>query len=265
MEKQNKKAERLVFRNEIGEIAVNEKVVYSKMEDRVGYNVSNEIGKVSINDSIRWTRIFPMYIQYKEDKMLIEIWDCDNFGIILDNGITSNKIGNVLRYWKHTKEDVTYLTYEEAMDILDKKNKPEINFIVSYNNKGLMKSGNVNIKVKHEDSIRGTKEQNKSEDYVLEDDKQNNNGGASDWYSLPKNANTLQDLIEHRNMNGSVKDIFKACYRLGIKTEDELRDLNKMAYYSLREIGRITGRKDYVTIAKELMGSQAIKKDENDI
>ena len=59
-----------------------------------------------------------------------------------------------------------------------------------------------------------------------EDDKQNNNGGASDWYALPKNANTLQDLIEHRNMNGSVKDIFKACYRLGIKTEDELRDLN---------------------------------------
>ena len=98
-------------------------------------------------------------------------------------------------------------------------------------------------------------------DYGLKDDKQNNNGGASGWYSLPKNANTLQDLIEHRNMNGSVKDIFKACYRLGIKTEDELRDLNKMAYYSLREVGRISGRKDYITIAKELMGSQAVEKD----
>lgn len=88
-----------------------------------------------------------------------------------------------------------------------------------------------------------------------------NNGGSSDWYLLPENANTLQDLIEHRNMNGSVKDIFKACYRLGIKTEDELRDLNKMAYYSLREIGRITSRKDYITIAKELMGSQTTEKE----
>ena len=89
--------------------------------------------------------------------------------------------------------------------------------------------------------------------------KQQNNGGSSDWYSLPENAKTLQDLIEHRNMNGAVKDIFKACYRLGIKTEDELRDLNKTAYYALREIGRVSGRKDYITIAKELIGSQAIE------
>lgn len=91
--------------------------------------------------------------------------------------------------------------------------------------------------------------------------KQQNNGGSSDWYLLPDNAKTLQDLIEHRNMNGAVKDIFKACYRLGIKTEDELRDLNKTAYYALREIGRVSGRKDYITIAKELIGSQAIEKE----
>ena len=94
-----------------------------------------------------------------------------------------------------------------------------------------------------------------------ESSKQQNNGGSSDWYSLPDNAKTLQDLIEHRNMNGAVKDIFKACYRLGIKTEDELRDLNKTAYYALREIGRVSGRKDYITIAKELIGSQAIEKE----
>ena len=65
-------------------------------------------------------------------------------------------------------------------------------------------------------------------------------------------------------MNGSLKDIFKACYRSGIKTEDQLRDANKMAYYSLREVGRITGRKDYVTIAKELMGEQAIEYEQNE-
>ena len=95
---------------------------------------------------------------------------------------------------------------------------------------------------------------------LMQRDKQNN-GGSSDWYLLPDNAKTLQDLIEHRNMNGAVKDIFKACYRLGIKTEDELRDLNKTAYYALREIGRVSGRKDYITIAKELIGSQAIEKE----
>lgn len=116
---------------------------------------------------------------------------------------------------------------EQVLAELDAKEKQELS---GYNNKNLMQR-----------------------------DKQNN-GGSSDWYSLPANAKTLQDLIEHRNMNGAVKDIFKACYRLGIKTEDELRDLNKTAYYALREIGRVSGRKDYITIAKELIGSQAIEK-----
>lgn len=112
-------------------------------------------------------------------------------------------------------------------------------------------------------SIRGTMKSIGAKNYVLEDDLQSkqNNGGSSDWYLLPDNAKTLQDLIEHRNMNGAVKDMFKACYRLGIKTEDELRDLNKTAYYALREIGRVSGRKDYITIAKELIGSQAIEKE----
>ena len=112
-------------------------------------------------------------------------------------------------------------------------------------------------------SIRGTMKSIGVKNYVLEDDLQSkqNNGGSSDWYLLPDNAKTLQDLIEHRNMNGAVKDMFKACYRLGIKTEDELRDLNKTAYYALREIGRVSGRKDYITIAKELIGSQAIEKE----
>ena len=110
-------------------------------------------------------------------------------------------------------------------------------------------------------SILEFKQRIKSKGCNAEPTKQQNNGGSSDWYLLPDNAKTLQDLIEHRNMNGAVKDMFKACYRLGIKTEDELRDLNKTAYYALREIGRVSGRKDYITIAKELIGSQAIEKE----
>lgn len=237
MEKQNKKTKRFVYRNGINEIVVNGKVVYSPFEDRVDCDVNKEIEKVKLNDSLRWFKIFPIYIQYNNDKSLVEIWDFDKFGMLLDSGEGNFKTGYISNSWCHNKKTVTYLSYVEAMEILDKKAKNESN--VSYNNKGLMSRKNINTETEYQEV------------------KQNNNGGASDWYSLPKNANTLQDLIEYRNMNGSVKDIFKACYRLGIKTEDELRDLNKMAYYSLREIGRISNRKDYIQIARELIGSQS--------
>lgn len=93
--------------------------------------------------------------------------------------------------------------------------------------------------------------------YVI---KKPDGGGGQNHYDLPKGATQLQDLIEHRNMNGSVKDIFKACYRLGVKdgVSDEY-DLRKMAFYSLRELGRQLGRKDYLTLAKEIIGHQAIE------
>lgn len=177
-----------------------------------------------------WEVIKPKYYRYLDDNSVLEIW-YDSIGMLLSGSIK----GFIHNCWTDEKREE--ITYKEAMSILEKEQNKDL----SYNNKDLM---------------------SRIEDKLEE---KNNNGGASDWYSLPENANTLQDLIEHRNMNGSVKDIFKACYRLGIKTEDELRDANKMAYYSLREVGRITGRKDYVTIAKELMGSQAIEKDEKDI
>ncbi len=82
-------------------------------------------------------------------------------------------------------------------------------------------------------------------------------GGSTSYYDLPPNPSTLQDLIEHRNMNGSVKDVFKACYRLGQKDGmSDIDDVTKMAYYSLRELGRLKGTKDYVALAASIMGSQ---------
>ena len=80
-------------------------------------------------------------------------------------------------------------------------------------------------------------------------------GGGKNYYDLPPGAEQLLDLIEHRNMNGNVKDIFKACYRLGQKegTSEEY-DLRKMVLYSLRELGRVTGRKDYIDLAIEVAG-----------
>jgi len=63
-------------------------------------------------------------------------------------------------------------------------------------------------------------------------------GWSSDYYRLPERAKELQDLIEHRNMNFSVGNIFKACYRLGSKNSD-LYELYKILWFVIREIRRV--------------------------
>ena len=66
------------------------------------------------------------------------------------------------------------------------------------------------------------------------------NGWSSDYYKLPEGAKELQDLIEHKNMNFAVANIFKAAYRLGDKdgTTEEY-DLNKVIWFAQRELNRI--------------------------
>lgn len=65
------------------------------------------------------------------------------------------------------------------------------------------------------------------------------NGGSSKYYVLPEYAKELQDLIEYRNMNAAVSNIFKAAWRLGAKDGiDEFYDLNKVIWYAVREINR---------------------------
>jgi len=87
-----------------------------------------------------------------------------------------------------------------------------------------------------------------------------NTGGSSLWYELPEGATQLQDLIEYRNMNGNIKDIFKACYRMGYKegVSDEY-NLRKMVYYSLRDLGRLLNTKDYLRLTNEVIGDQTKK------
>ena len=235
-----------------------------------------------------WVEIEPKYYIDKSDDMIYEIWYYRT-GIILDRGLNIHiRNDEIATDWnieslKRIEKDFAMIKYrerllrEERLAELDAEEKQEIS---NYNNKNLMArtikdtaaaelepSFDEWIEQKNDliDAMKYNIENNKL--YIgvdfsnAEQIKQQNNGGSSDWYLIPDNAKTLQDLIEHRNMNGAVKDMFKACYRLGIKTEDELRDLNKTAYYALREIGRVTGRKDYITIAKELIGSQAIEKE----
>lgn len=274
--------ERVIKKDDFGDIACNNIIIFSTNKANIGRNISADI-------YTNWKVIKPEYYKYIDDNTIIEIW-YNGSGMILDNGLSNiNFKGYISKTF--TTEKRQEISYEEAMQILGRKSKKEANKCNEITNVatagldpyseiyyGLKEQKNNEQKFDYAKSIEETKRTIYNEvkvDYAKDDmvdemsytftlaksgAKQNNNGGASDWYSLPKDAKTLQDLIEHRNMNGSVKDIFKACYRLGIKTEDELRDLNKMAYYSLREIGRITGSKDYITIAKELMGSQADEK-----
>ena len=70
---------------------------------------------------------------------------------------------------------------------------------------------------------------------------QDGNGGSTpSQYALPEGATQLQDLIEYREMNGQIMNIFKACYRIGTKNDIEY-ELNKIIYFSDRELKRIKG------------------------
>ena len=67
-----------------------------------------------------------------------------------------------------------------------------------------------------------------------------NGGSTPSQYALPTDAKELQDLIEHREMNFAVGNIFKACYRLGTKDGVSAEyDLNKIIWFAERELTRI--------------------------
>lgn len=70
--------------------------------------------------------------------------------------------------------------------------------------------------------------------------KKSSDGWSTSYYELPKDATELQDLIEYKNMNFAVANIFKAAYRLGMKEgTDELYDLNKIIWFAEREKKRV--------------------------
>ena len=75
-------------------------------------------------------------------------------------------------------------------------------------------------------------------DYHLKDGPLN--GWSTNYYELPPGAEQLQDLIEYKNMNFAVANIFKAAYRLGEKGgTTELYDINKILWFALREQKRL--------------------------
>lgn len=70
-----------------------------------------------------------------------------------------------------------------------------------------------------------------------------NNGGDTDYYRLPETAkkpnSMIQDLIEYKEMNFAVGNMFKATYRLSSDDHDTVRDLHKIIWFANREINRI--------------------------
>lgn len=65
-------------------------------------------------------------------------------------------------------------------------------------------------------------------------------GSTPSQYGLPAGATDLQDLIEYRDMNFALGNIFKACYRRGTCSHsDELRDMRKVLWFAEREIRRL--------------------------
>lgn len=62
-------------------------------------------------------------------------------------------------------------------------------------------------------------------------------GSTPSQYALPEGAKELQDLIEYRQMNYALGNIFKACYRLGhCNHSDTMRDLRKIKWFVERLI-----------------------------
>jgi len=64
-------------------------------------------------------------------------------------------------------------------------------------------------------------------------------GSTPSQYAFPATAKELQDLIEYRNMNFAVGNIFKAAYRIDVKLDDGGEyDLRKIIWFAERELQR---------------------------
>lgn len=70
----------------------------------------------------------------------------------------------------------------------------------------------------------------------------NSNGGPTEYYDFPKGAITLNDLIEHQQMDFHRGNIFKACWRYGTKagTTKEY-DARKIIYSGARILMGLVG------------------------
>ncbi len=70
-------------------------------------------------------------------------------------------------------------------------------------------------------------------------------GDSTDYYTIPEWATELRHLIQHKNMNFDVGNIFKAAYRLGEKAGvDHEYDLIKIIFFAQSELERVRREKN---------------------
>jgi hypothetical protein len=70
--------------------------------------------------------------------------------------------------------------------------------------------------------------------------KEKSDGSTANYYTLPAEAEQLQDLISYKNMNAQIGEIFRACYRYGeVEHSEMLRDAKKIKFYAEAEIKRL--------------------------
>jgi hypothetical protein len=78
-------------------------------------------------------------------------------------------------------------------------------------------------------------------------------GLSTDYYKIPEGSKDLLDLIEHKEMNYSLAQIFKACYRLGHKQgNDDKYDLKKMLFFIVRLMRKAGIKVEAVVDGKEV-------------
>jgi hypothetical protein len=75
---------------------------------------------------------------------------------------------------------------------------------------------------------------------VFELDSSRSDGSTASYYDLPPGATTLNDLIQYRNMNHAIGELFCAAFRYGQASHsDRLRDAKKIKFYIEAEIKRL--------------------------
>ena len=83
-------------------------------------------------------------------------------------------------------------------------------------------------------------------DNIIEENKSTSDGASTEYYKFPIGFSDLIDLIEFKNMNFAIGNIFKACYRLGEKAgNDRAYDLRKIIFFAQRELDRISSGKTF--------------------
>ena len=70
-------------------------------------------------------------------------------------------------------------------------------------------------------------------------------GGSTSYYTFPMTSRDIGDLIDFKEMNYNIGNIFKACYRLGEKQGiSKAYDLKKIMFFATRELEKIEGSKE---------------------